>query len=204
MKNRLIVFIDGFNLYHALDNNPLYWKYKWLDFSHLIKIVTPKTYNIQDILYFTSLMKWLPEKMARHQLFIKAVELKGVKTIYGEFKLRDRLCPKCGNEYQGHEEKQTDVNIAIQLFKLAVEDKYDVALIVSGDSDLIPSLKAVKATFPAKRIGVAIPIGRRADDLKNCADFYMKLKEKHFRESQFPNEIDIGDGQKLKRPAHWV
>jgi hypothetical protein len=38
MNNRVIFFIDGFNLYHALDVNLNYHKYKWLDLSKLASL----------------------------------------------------------------------------------------------------------------------------------------------------------------------
>jgi hypothetical protein len=53
-------------------------------------------------------------------------------------------------------------------------------------------------------VGVAIPIGRKAEEVKRAANFYLKLKEKHFKTSMFPDEIDLGNGQNLKRPAKWV
>ncbi len=92
------------------------------------------------------------DKVKRHKIFIKAQELKGIRIIYGEFRKRDKHCRVCKNWYQTFEEKQTDVNIAIKLFELAIQDKYDKALIISGDSDLIPSIKAVKSTFPHKGV----------------------------------------------------
>ncbi|GAJ06134.1 unnamed protein product, partial [marine sediment metagenome] len=80
------------------------------------------------------------------------------------------------------EEERTDVNIAIYLFKLAIQDKFDKAYIISGDSDLIPSIEAVKILFPHKQIGVTIPIGRRAELLKqkcekldNSCPYYSKI-----------------------------
>jgi hypothetical protein len=35
------------------------------------------------------------------------------------------------------------------------------------DSDLLPAIRAVQATFPSKQIGVIVPIGRASEDLKN-------------------------------------
>lgn len=203
VKNRLVFLVDGFNLYHAIDANPAYSSYKWLDLMKLAKNITPNSYVIQDLFYFTSLMRWQPDKMARHLLFIRALELTGVKVVYGEFRIRDRHCPKCDTVYPSREEKQTDVNIAITLFQLAIEDRFDAAIIVTGDSDIIPSIKAVRSTFPAKRIGVAIPIGRKAEELRNEANFHVKLKEKQFKTSMFPDEIPIGNGKVLKRPEKW-
>lgn len=124
--------------------------------------------------------------------------------IYGEFKRRDKFCQLCKKTYQTFEEKQTDVNIAIQLFKLSIEDKSDKAIIISGDSDLIPSISAVRNTFPHKKIGVVIPIGRRADALKQACDFHMKMKEKHLKSSLFEKEINLGKNEKLICPPEWT
>ena len=62
----------------------------------------------------------------------------------------DRTCRVCRQPYRTFEEKQTDVNIAIKILETAVKDEWDIAYVVSGDSDLIPSLKAVKRLFPMK------------------------------------------------------
>lgn len=141
--------------------------------------------------------------MARHRILIRALQAHKVSVILGKFKRRDRRCTACGHVYPTFEEKQTDVNIAIRLFEAAIYDRFDTAIIVSGDSDLVPSIQAVKATFPAKRIGVVIPIGRRAEELKGICDFHIKMREKHLRDSQFPDQVDLGNGEILSRPLSW-
>jgi len=162
-----------------------------LDLNKLANLYVTKNEKIVDILYFTALAMWNPAKVRKHKLFIKANELTGVRVIYGEFKKRDKYCKNCHKRYQTFKEKQTDVNIAIQLFKLSIENKYDKAIIISGDSDLIPSINAVRKTFPNKQIGVIIPIGRRAEALKQACDFYMKMKEKHLSSATFEQKIKI-------------
>ena len=199
---KTIFFIDGFNLYHSIANKS-FNKYKWLDLSELVKKYVTKSELIENIYYFTALTTWSPDKVKRHQIFIRAQESRGVKIIYGEFKRRDKKCPLCHRTFTTFEEKQTDVNIAINLFKLAIKDKYDKAYIISGDSDLIPSINAVKMTFPHKKIGVIIPIGRRAELLKHTCDFHMKMKEKHLSSSMLPNEIKLKNNQILLRPSSW-
>jgi len=199
---KVIFFFDGFNLYHALANKRFY-RYKWIDLTSLAEKFVTKKDKIEDIYYFTALAIWSPDKVRRHKAFIKAQEIKGVKTIYGEFRRRDKECRICKKAYQTFEEKQTDVNIAIQLFKLSIQEKYDKALIISGDSDLIPAIEAVKSTFPHKKIGVIIPIGRSAEQLKQTCDFYMKMKEKHLKASMLPDVINLGDDKKIERPNHW-
>jgi uncharacterized LabA/DUF88 family protein len=203
MQKKVIVFIDGFNLYHAINAHRNYHKYKWLNLNKLANLYITKNEKIVEILYFTALATWNQSKVKKHKLFIKANELIGIRTIYGEFKKRDKYCNLCHKKYQTFEEKQTDVNIAIQLFKLSIENKYDKAIIISGDSDLLPSIGAVRKTFPTKQIGVIIPIGRRAEALKQACDFYMKMKEKHLSTSRFEQRININQNEYLECPPEW-
>jgi len=199
---RVIAFVDGFNLYHSLLEKPVYRKYKWLNIRKLIEIyVTPK--ELKDVYYFTALTMWSPDKVAKHKLFIKALEQTGVNVVYGEFRKRDRYCPNCKKKYAAFEEKQTDVNIAIHLFRLAIEDRFDTAFIISGDSDLLPSIKAVKKTFPSKQIGVLIPIGRRAEELKTTCDFHIKIREKNLAVSLFDDLLTMADGTTIIKPPSW-
>ncbi|MGD9158956.1 MAG: NYN domain-containing protein [Desulfobacteraceae bacterium] len=200
---KVIFLIDGFNLYHAIMENNKFNKYRWINLSALAEKFITKNDRIVDIYYFTALATWSVDKVKRHKVFIKAQELYGIKIVYGEFRKRDKKCNICKKTYQTFEEKKTDVNIAISLFQLAIKDEYDKAIIISGDSDLIPSIEAVKSTFPSKQIGVIIPIGRRAELLKNTCDFYMKMKEKHLSASMLPDQIDIGKGKKIVRPNSW-
>ena len=201
--HRVIAFVDGFNLYHSLADEPNYSKYKWLNIRKLLELyVAPK--DLREVYYFTSLTTWNADKMSRHKVLLRAFEQVGASIVYGEFRRRDRYCPNCKTHYIAHEEKQTDVNIAIYLFRLAIEDRYDTALILSGDSDLIPSIKAVKATFPSKRTGVLIPIGRRAEELKATCDFSIKIREKNLAKCQFENPLKMSDGSFLEKPHTWV
>jgi uncharacterized LabA/DUF88 family protein len=199
---RTAFFIDGFNVYHALDCNMAYWKYKWLNYAKLANCYITTKDTIKNIYYFSALAYWNPKKVIRHINLIKALEHFGVETIFGKFKLKDKECRICNEIYQTYEEKLTDVNIAIKLFQDAMHDKYDKAIIISGDSDLLPAMEAVKQTFPNKQIGVIIPIGRRAESLKAAADFYMKMKEKHLINSQFDNPLNINT-EIIYRPSHW-
>ena len=203
--NRVSFFIDGFNVFHSLDCNKSYYKYKWLDYSALAKCFIKSTDTIADIYYFTAYAEWNQSKRARHQLLVRALTMRGVKIVFGKFKLRDKKCRHCHKIYQTFEEKQTDVNISIKLFQCAYDDTFDTGILVTGDSDIVPAIKAVKESFPAKRIGLVIPIGRSAEEMKNACDFHMKMKEKHLRNSQFPDSIviDAAKNITLDRPATW-
>jgi len=200
---RVAVFIDGFNLYHALDDNQYYHKYKWLDLTKLAHCFAGVKDEIVDVFYFTTYATWDKNKVAKHKDYVRALQFSNVKVIFGAFRKVDRKCKICRKQYKTFEEKRTDVNIAIKLFETAALDVWDKALIVSGDSDLIPAIEAVKKSFVSKRLGIVIPIGRRAEELKQVSDFHMKLKEKHLSSCQLEELIKIDDKNICVRPDSW-
>lgn len=202
--DRFVFLVDGFNLYHALDSTQKYQKYKWLDLRGLASLFIPKEGRLEKVFYFSALATWDQQKVSRHQAYIRALRSTSVEVVFGKFKLHDETCRKCGHRYKRPHEKETDVNIAVKLFQLSVQDVYDVSVLVSGDSDLIPAIKGVKQIYPHKKIGVLIPITRHAQDLSQSCDFHMKLKEKHLSASQFPSPLKLGDGQEIHRPASWA
>jgi len=201
---RLFFLVDGFNLYHALDAVPRYRKYKWISLTKLAGCYALKKDSIVGVEYFTTLALWDPNKAARHRVFIKAQESEGVTVVYGQFKRKQRRCRLCGGMSATFEEKQTDVNLALRLFQLAVLDRFDAAVIISGDTDLIPAVKAVQATFPGKRVGVVIPIGRASEDLKKHTDFHHRMKEIHLASSRLPYAVNLRDGTVLTCPSTWA
>jgi len=98
------VYIDGFNVYHAL----LKFKderVKWLDLRALSqRIIRPKTEQIKGINYFSAFANWLPDSKRRHQEYIKALTAYDVHCVMGHFKVKSRGCNSCGAKWKGHEE----------------------------------------------------------------------------------------------------
>ena len=204
MTNRVIAFIDGFNVYHALDRESRLHKYKWLNLSALPSLfIKKKNDSLKDVYFFTALAHWNPDRVRRHKEYLRALEDAGVKIVQGQFKKVTRNCRACNKRYQTFEEKETDVNIALYLFRLASEDRYDTALLFSADSDLLPAIRAVRGSYGTKKVVAVIPIGGRAEAIKHEADGYMRMKEKHLKSSQFPDTITTSGGAKLHRPAIW-
>lgn len=187
---RVCVYFDGFNLYHALlkfrDD-----KVKWLDLAALSKRLTlPKTEKIETIYYFSAYAEWLSAQAVRHKEYVKALEARGVVPILGHFKEKDRGCNKCGHQWIAHEEKETDVSIGITLLNDAYKNKYDRALLVTRDSDLMPAVKMVRAEFPAKEIvAVAPPMMGHSNDLLTVANSKMKISPKQIRACLFPQRV---------------
>lgn len=89
-------------------------------------------------------------------------------------------CFSCGNEWLRHEEKKTDVNIAVRILDDAYDDRFDKAIVVSGDSDLVPAIQSVYTRFPEKRIIVAFPPKRNSAELKLVAEKTLLLEKVRF------------------------
>ena len=202
--NRVLFLIDGFNVYHALAKK--YRQYLWLDYMAFASCFIQSNERIMDVLYFTAYTPWNPSKRNRHQNYVRALKKQNVKPIFGKYRKVDKNCRLCKRTYQTYEEKRTDVNIAIHLFSNAMNNNFDTAYLVTGDSDLIPAVDAVKLSFPRKKVGLIIPIGKRAEELKQACDFHMKMKEHHLRTSQLPDKIilDPKTGSTLQRPSTWT
>ena len=201
---RVMFFIDGFNVYHSIKENPKYHKFLWLNFWALGERFTRKVDTLTGVKYFSAHAFWRQDAVKRHQLLIDALKTSGVDIILGKFKEKDRHCKRCNRMFKINEEKQTDVNIAISLFKEAHLDNYDTAILVTNDTDLIPAIKAVKDTFPNKRVGVLFPIDRWSSELKSVCHFWRKIEGKDLSKSQFPDPVVLPSGIKLSKPPSWI
>lgn len=200
---RTAFYIDGFNLYHVIERYCPHCK--WLDLRKMVCSLVSSNMEVSQICYFTALASWKPNGMARHQTYVAALKASGVKIVCGRFKEKERFCWKCKSMYPAHEEKQTDVNIALRMLEDAIDNRFDEAVLVSGDTDFVPILKTIKRRYPNKRIGVLLPIGSQAKYLVATADHHIKMKKIHLERNQLPYTIETNSGvitipEKWKRP----
>jgi len=195
---RVTAFIDGFNLYHAVDDlgKP---HFKWLDLDKLIRhFVDPTIHSLDAIYYFSAYATWLPAAHKRHKAYVKALESSGVRPVMGNFKEKERACNSCAAGWVAHEEKESDVNLATFMVRGAYRHEYDEAILVSGDSDIGPSVRMVKEDFPNKKIKLITPPGRRhSKELCAIANKKSRIKEIHLERSLFPQHIFDASGGKV-------
>ena len=206
MKNeRVIAYIDGFNLYFGLKEKDWHCYY-WLDIQKLCrKLLLPQQHLVR-VKYFTSrIKKASPAKHKRQSIYIEALQtLPDVKMYYGKYQLTPYKCRNCEYINEIPEEKMTDVQLGVEVISDAYQDKYDTAFIITGDVDIVPSIEKVRAEFFNKRVIVVFPPMRTADDLRVIASGYLHINEKLLSESQLPDEIVKTGGYVLKRPKEWT
>lgn len=206
MTNRVIAYVDGFNLYFGLRQNG--WrKYYWLDVVALARSLLKPSQALEAVHYFTARIRTdgqTGQDAQRQTLYLEALAtLPGLTIHEGHYLAKDSVCRKCGAKWKTFEEKMTDVNIATAMLMDAFDDRFDTALIVSGDSDLTTPLQRVRDRFHGKRLVVAFPPARNSDQLRRTAHATFTIGEVKFRQSQLPPTVRRGDGFLLRRPSRW-
>lgn len=205
-RDRIISFIDGFNLYHAIAalGDP---SLKWLDLRKLSQIfIHPIKEELLGVFYFSTLAIHRNQSaQIRQRTYLRALELCGVKTVLGQFKQKDRECSQCFARYRGYEEKETDVNIALSLLDLAYQNAYDRAILVTNDSDQVPTIRKVLERFPQKRITIVIPPStRECNQLIQTASAKAKITLNHLEQCLLSEVVTNSSGQiVIRRPKEY-
>lgn len=205
--SRVIAFIDGFNLYHSI-NDLRIPHLKWVNLWQLAEaFVRPKSQKLVRVYYFSAYAHWMPAKEKRHRTYVRALEAVEVTPIMASFKDKDRKCPRCGHEWTGHEEKKTDVNIAVAMLTTAFQDQFDDCLLMTRDADLTPAIRMLRALFPDKELMVVAPPNRgHSNELLRIdpRPLKAKIRVKHLERCLFPQQVhDAGGNLAATRPPQY-
>jgi len=199
---RVFVYIDGFNLYFGMMEAG-YDKSRWLNVAQLAQNLLKPTQEIVAVKYFTSRVSNNPNKQKRQTIYLEALEAQGVEIIYGHYQSNSIECNRCGHIWMDQKEKMTDVNIATHLIVDAYQDRYDMAMLISGDSDLVPPIKAVHTLFNQKRVFVSFPPKRHNQTVAAAAKGSLIIGRKKLADSQLPPVVIKRDGYTLVKPIEW-
>jgi Protein of unknown function DUF88. len=113
-------------------------------------------------------------------------------------------CANCKRVWYDNKEKMTDVNIATHLIVDAYQNRYDDAILMSGDADQVPSVTRVRQLFTDKRVYVCFPPSRKSYDLERAATGLVVATEESYRKSQFPIVVDTAKNRTVTRPDKWT
>ena len=202
---RVITYIDGFNLYFGLRDSG--WRrYLWLDLVKLAGMLTLDHQDLVETKYFSSRIVDPPDKKKRQSTYLEALEAHcgpSLRMYFGHSRTDPWRCDRCGSEREVPSEKKTDVNIAVEVMTDAFQDRFDTAMIVSADSDLLPAVSAMKRLHPNKRIVIAFPPNRYSVELHKGAHTAFTVGRARFAQSQMPDTVTKADGTRLTRPPKW-
>ena len=216
-KPRTRVYIDGFNFYYSAYDRAKLRQYKWLNLVAMCRAALPHN-DIRLVRYFTAKVGATiadPGQPQRQEAYLQALRtLRPSITLdehFGQFVTNEKHLrlvkpPAKGDKRAGvfvREEKGSDVNLASYLLLDAFQDAYDVAVIISNDSDLLVPVRMVK-----RDLGKVIGVLRVDKDDRVCvfaglADFIKPLREAHFANNQFSNPVVDSAGKSIKKPPEW-
>ena len=224
---RTIVYVDGFNFYFGVLRNTAY---KWLDIVSLVKHVchvqNPQI-EVVSVKFFTAPVitrvatkgdKALHSQNTYHKALInRHPEI--LEIISGYYLLEKGNPPRYKNpvdkldrvEIWKLEEKQTDVNIALHLYRDTVHRKCEQAVLVSSDSDLESALAFIKQDFPSHHVGLILPRrepkeGKRQPPnagLSKLADWTRSyILDEELERFQLPDKVPTQKKPAIK-PDYW-
>jgi hypothetical protein len=212
-RRRTIVYVDGFNLYYgALKGTP----HRWLNIGELCSKMLPQD-EIVGIKYFTALVRDRPGRQglaSRQQTYLRALAtIPHVSIHLGHFLTRPvrraLVAPPKGGprscEVWQTEEKGSDVNLASHMLVDGFRGQYELAVVVSNDSDLKEPVRLVREelTLP---VGVLNPHAKRSwalspRDLPR-GSFFKPIRTGVLADSQFPNVLSDVRGR-IRKPRRW-
>jgi uncharacterized LabA/DUF88 family protein len=99
------------------------------------------------------------------------------------------------------EEKGSDVNLAAHLLRDGFTGDFDVAVVISNDSDLLEPIRIVQSEL-GKPVGVINPQKHPSWVLKNEARFFKNIRRSALAKCQFPPVLTDAGGQ-IRKPSSW-
>ncbi|HSM51499.1 MAG TPA: NYN domain-containing protein [Thermoanaerobaculia bacterium] len=149
MPDRVAVFIDGSNAYHAFKSAFGSGKYSPLKLARELAGSRPV---VRIGFYIGAVTQQMGADLyAQQQRFL--AQLKQVP----EIDVWTGRMARTGHQWY---EKGVDVRIATDLVAMAYAQRYDIAVLVSGDSDLVPAVREVR--FLGRVVENAMPPGRKS------------------------------------------
>lgn len=201
------VYVDGFNFYYgAVKDTP----YRWVDIHALCSRMLPND-NVQAIKYFTAIVSGRPhdpQQPPRQQAYLRALRtLPNVAIIMGQFRTHSCRMVLTGSNppkkvwVDKTEEKGSDVNIAAHLLSDAYHKRFEVAVIISNDSDLMEPVRIVRRDLNMP-IGILNPHQHHSCSLLPHATFVKRIRQADVAACQFPNTLTDKNGT-ITKPSTW-
>ena len=210
---RTAFLVDGFNLYHSLKEAQRALggrSTRWLDLrsfcsSYLSHI--GRTARLGPIGYYSALARHRladdPQATTRHLEYITCLRATGVVPQLAKFKRKESPCPHCGLMIRRYEEKETDVAIAVGLIELFHQAQCDIAVVVTGDSDITPAVRTAASLFPDRPVLACFPYNRQSLELKEVVSVAFQATKEAYARHQFPDPFILPDGRRIPKPTRW-
>ena len=199
---RAILFIDGSNFYHATRGVGV--AAGNLDYRSLARRLILDR-ELTGIRYYAGRVSGDIHRIASQSKFLDRLRSQGIEITLGRIErtmltpdsnpLASRLKPLLAiireesnhpvlaelealveTRFPRYTEKRVDVSIAVDMVTMAYEGMYDVAYLLSADSDLVPAVEAVRSR--GKKVFAASPAF--GHELEKVVDAFISLRRGWF------------------------
>lgn len=204
---RVSAYIDGFNLYHALDALEDQ-RVKWLDHNKLISSLLRPGETLGQVNYFTAVVTWDKSKQQRHTTYLKALRAVGVDVEESNFRKQPKFCFETGRTCKFREEKKTDVAIATTMMTDAFSENCSRMILVTSDSDQVPTVNALRKLTPSIKLTLLYPprSSKRQTELGNLfsSNDRKEMSVTHLHRCLLPRDVYNRAGVKVAtRPSSY-
>ncbi len=202
---KVTAYIDGFNLYHGcLKGTP----YRWLDLHQLVANILRTKPSVLQVKYFTARVsaKTKVSSPFTQGAYLGALKHCGVEIFEGNFVIREKWIPEVATGVMRHvtvyEEKGSDVNLATHLVFDACHKRFDRAVVVTNDTDLVAPVAMCTRELGAA-VWICSPYPRAHTGLVNAATTSRAIKTSWLRSAQLPLTMSHPNGP-IAKPEKWV
>lgn len=235
MALRTSVFIDGYNLYYGrLRGTP----YKWLDVFNLCENLLAQRSQNETLTQLQLFTAHASATFASHgqasvdaqSAYHRALQARygqRLEVIYGAHVWNRHGTPmpvfEAGQAYSREkrtlvwkiEEKLTDVNLALAMYRACSKGQCDRVLLVSNDRDAAPALQAIAEDFPHIMRGLMLPVRppilhaasstrRQSGTLEALCNWSIRsISDEMLQTAQMPAVVPVAGKKAIAKPAHW-
>lgn len=127
------------------------------------------------------------------------------KLHLGRYKKKKIKCQNCGFKIKTYEEKESDVRVATGMLTDVFTKRCDITIIVSADSDMIPSVEIIKEAIPDHPVYLFVPPNQKSYALASKCDntIWLEHYRARFVKSMLPENVTLKNGHVLSRPENW-
>lgn len=216
---RTIVYIDGFNLYYRALKGTVH---RWLNIAALSDAAMPSACQINKVNYYVARVSGRvdPGAPARQHAYLRALaELPRVEITYGNFLVSKKWSglvqppsfkppvalpvgsqPDVAFVYKT-EEKGSDVNLGAHLVRDAALGRFQMAGVLTNDTDLAEPVRIVVQEFGLPVV-LLTPTSRPAASLARLATSVRHI-DGYLGACQLPDPVHGSNGGLIQKPVGW-
>lgn len=225
---RGIFYIDGFNFYYL--RTKALPALKWLNLKAMADQIVDPSVTVTTVNYYTANVSGKVDSGApqRQAAYFRALAtVPEIRIHKGQFLFSEKWAglvrparakpepylwtqPEPSVVYvKKTEEKGSDVNLGAHLVRDAFMKRFDIAYVLTNDTDLVEPIRIVTQEV-GLQVCIVAPCRQRgripipSPSLAKVSSFALYIDDAHLAASQFPDPIIQAGKADIRKPATWI